>query len=167
MKVKLYKPQNALLKQFIDCFYTLQRRPEDESVTYFAFPSIFSMVCLNADADVEVSQESMTLKHCLQTKLETRLICNFARPCRIRYEGAANEIVIYFKPLVLNEFLEKYLKNYMGSSFIKFDPFDDYRSDLKIIFSINDEKAMILALESYWLYKHKVFDHPFLHRVVD
>jgi len=167
MKVKLYKPQNPLLKQYIECFYTLQRPPEDESVTYFAFPSIFSMVCLNADADVEVSEDSMTLKHCLHTKLETRLICNFGRPGRIRYEGAANEVVIYFKPLGLNSFLEKDLKYYMGASFIKFNPFDDYQAAMTKIFSIDDDRAKIEALESYWLSNHKGFEHPFLHRVVD
>lgn len=167
MKVKLYKPQNALLQQYIECFYTLQRRPEDESVTYFAFPSIFSMVCLNTDVDVEVLEDNLTFKPSLQAKLETRLICNFGRPGRVRYEGAANEIVIYFKPLGLNAFLEKDLKHYLGAHYIKFDPFDDYQAAMIKIFSIDDDRAKIEALEGYWLSKYKGFKHPFLQCAVE
>lgn len=167
MQVKLYKPQNILLKQYIECFYTLQRHPEDESVTYTAFPSIFSMVCLNAATNIEILGNNLTFKYCLQNKLETRLVCNFGHSGRIRYEGAANEMVIYFKPLGLNAFLEKDLKNYMGISFVKFDPFDDYQSAMTKIFSIDDDEAKIAALEDYWLSKYIGFKHPFLHQVVD
>lgn len=167
MKVKLYKPQNELLQQYIECIYTFQRRPEETADIYMAFPNVFPMVCLNADSKVEFSETNISFSHCPQNKLETSLICDFEYSGWIKYEGAADELVIYFKPLGINAFLEKNLRHYVTSFFVNFDPFDDYRPAMLEIFSLDDEKARIAALENYWLSKHKGFRHPFLSRVID
>ena len=167
MKVKLYKPQNSLLQQYIECFYTLQRDAEDNSVTYRAFPSVFSMVCLNSRENIELSEQNLIFTHCPASKLQTTLICDFKSSGWIRYEGAADEIVIYFKPLGLNAFLEKDFNHYVHSFFVEFSPFDDYRSAMTEIFSIESDEVRIQTLENYWLSKHKGFEHPFLHSITD
>jgi AraC-like DNA-binding protein len=168
MKVKSYKPQNPLLQQYIECFYTIRRRPEDANETYIAFPNIFSMICLNADSQTRLVGRNIitTHSHCPHNKLESALICNFTTADWVRYEGAADEMVIYFKPLGINAFLERDLKHYLPSFFVKFHPFDDYRTAMLEIFSIEDGAARIQALENYWLSKYRGFEHPFLHCVV-
>jgi AraC-like DNA-binding protein len=166
MKVTLYKPQNSLLGQYIECFYTFRRDAEDESIKYMGFPSIFSMVCLNAEEKIEVSGQNLIFTHCPQNELQTTLICDFNYSGWMRYSGATDEIVIYFKPLGINAFLEKNFKHYMTSFFVKFSPFDDYRAAMTDIFSIDGDEPRIAALENYWLSKHLGFEHPFLRRVV-
>jgi len=167
MKVKLYKPQNPRLQKYIECFYTLRRFAADESVTYLAFPSIFSMVCLNAQERIEQSGENLIFTHCPQNRLQTHIICDFRSAGWIRYEGAADEIVIYFKPLGLNAFLEKNLTSYVPSIFAEFAPFGDYQTIMTEIFALDGDEPRLRALENYWLSKYKGFEHPFLHRVIE
>ncbi len=167
MKVKLYKPQNSFLQQYIECFYTFRRGPEDENICYLAFPSIFSMVCLNVGEKIEISDGNLTFTHCPDFEVQTTLMCDFKHSNWIRYEGATDEIVIYFKPLGLNAFLEKKLRHYTRATFVEFSPFDDYRSAMKEIFLIDGDEARLQALENYWLSKYRGFEHPFLHPVID
>lgn len=167
MKVKLYEPQNTLLQKYIKCFYILQRRPDDKGITYISFPSIFTMACLNADSKIEMLENNLTITHCPDNKLEMTLTRNFEYSGWIRYKGAADEIVIYFKPLGINAFLEKDLKHYIQSFFVKFNPFVDYQKAMLDFFLIDDQEARIQSLENYWLSKHRGFEHPFLQNVVD
>lgn len=166
MKVTLYKPQNPLLQRYIECFYTFRRDAEEESIKYIAFPSLYSMVCLNAEAEIESSDHNLKITHCPQNAAQSSLICDFRYSGWIQYAGATDEIVIYFKPLGINAFLEQNFNHYATSYFVKFVPFDDYQAAMTEIFSLDGDARRIAALENYWLSKHIGFEHPFLHRVV-
>ncbi len=168
MKVKLYKPQNALLQRYIECFYTLKRKSEEKSVTYIGFPSIYSMICLNSNADVKITENyNVYLTHNPDNLIQTRLLRKFDYGGQVKYEGEADEIVIYFKPLGLNAFLEYDSKYYKGNYFIEFNPFEDFKCKMAEIFLIDNEENRIQILENYWLSKFRGFEHPFLHQVVE
>lgn len=166
MDVKLYQPRNPLLQQYIECIYTLSRRPEENPVTYISFPSIFAMVCLNFKARVELANNNLTVTSCPDNQLESVLICNFDKAGRVRYEGETDEIVIYFKPLGINAFLDKDLRYYLQPPQVYFAPFADYLPRMTEIFSLENGRERILALEDYWLAQLKGFQHPFLHDVI-
>jgi AraC-like DNA-binding protein len=166
MKVTLYKPQNTLLQRYIECFYTFRRTAEEESIKYIAFPSLYSMICLNAEAEIDVSGHNLTITHCPQNALQSSLICDFKYSGWIRYAGATDEIVIYFKPLGINAFLERDFNQYASSYFVEFAPFDDYRAAMTEVFSLDGDARRIAALENYWLSKHTGFEHPFLSAIV-
>ena len=167
MEIKLYQPRNPLLQQYIECFYTLSRRREEEPVTYIAFPSIFSMVCLNFKTRIEMAKNDLKLTSCPDNALGTILINNFDNAGQVHYEGETDEIVIYFKPLGINAFLDKDFRHYLSSSCVYFAPFEDYKPRMTEIFSLERGEERILALEAYWLAKLKGFQHPFLHNVID
>jgi len=167
MEIKVYRPANPTLKPFIECFYTLKRTPDEASVKYVAFPSIFSMVCLNANTEIEFANNNLVFANSRTNTLENTLICDFDYSGWIKYEGAADEIVIYFKPLGLNAFLDKTLRSYVTSFFMRFEPYDDYKASMLEIFSVNDDEKRIEHLEDYWSSKLRGFDHPFLQNVVD
>lgn len=167
MEVRLYKPQNSLLNEFVECFYTLKRAAGESSVIYAAFPSVYAMICLNANASVEFFENNLTIAHCPNNIVETSLIIDFDYPGLNKYEGATDEIVVYFKPLGLNAFLEHDLRHYVRANFVHFAPFNDYEAAMTKIFSLKDDPDRIQALEEYWLSKLKGFRHPFLPAVVD
>jgi AraC-like DNA-binding protein len=167
MEVKLYQPRNPLLQRYIECFYTLSRRPDEEPVTYIAFPSIFSMVCLNLKTRIEIAKNNLKITSCTDNALETILMCNFDNAGRVHYEGETDEIVIYFKPMGINAFLDQDLRDHLSSSCVYFAPFEDYKTRMTEIFSLQSGAERILSLEDYWLAKLKDFQHPFLHNVID
>lgn len=167
MEVKAYKPRNSVLSRYIECFYTLKCTSEEKNTTYISFPSIFSMVCLNAKSVIESRDEKFTFTHNPNALLKASLFCNFDHVSWNTYQAKADEIVIYFKPLGINAFIEKALKHYIEGSFVEFNPFEDYRPRMEEILAIGKDKDRIAALEDYWISKYQGFRHPFLHQVVD
>ena len=168
MKVTLYKPKNALLQKYIECFYTLKRDSAEKSVTYMGFPSLYSMICLNKQADVRVTKDyKVYISHNPDKLIQTRLLRKFDYGGQVKYEGEADEIVIYFKPLGLNAFLEYHSKYYQSNCFIEFNPFEDFKLKMSEIFLSVNEENRIQLLEHYWLSKFKGFEHPFLHQVIE
>ena len=168
MEVKLYKPQSSLLQKYIECFYTLKRQPEEEKIIYASFPSIFRMVCLNYKSAVKVTaNDSVFIRHDPTSTIQTRLIHKFEYSGQVKYEGEADEIVIYFKPLGLNSFLEHDLGRYNDAYFVEFNPYQDFKSKAAEIFSVEDENERIQMLEDYWISKYVGFRHPFLARAVE
>lgn len=166
MEVRLYKPRNVLLNEFVECIYTLKRAADEESVTYMSYPSVFAMICLNANASVVSSGNDLTILYAQNEAVETNLLVNFDNPGLVRYEGAADEIIVYFKPLGLNAFLDCDLRRYVRKSFVPFAPFNDYQKAMTKIFALKKDRQRISALENYWLAKFKGFRHPFLSSIV-
>lgn len=167
MEVKLFKPSDPILKPYIECLYTFKRDAYEPPTKYVAFPSIYSMICMNANSRVEIRKHNLSFTHAPSAPHQFSLICDFDTSGWLKYEGAMDEIVIYFKPLAINAFLEAPLKNYVTSFFTNFAPFSDYSASMAEIFEMNDDRERITQLERYWRSKLQGFEHPFLESVVD
>jgi AraC-like DNA-binding protein len=167
MEIKLYRPTDLLLKPFIECFYTLKRTADEPPVKYVAFPAIYSMVCLNREASIEVRNADLTFSHEPRNPLESSLINDFNSAGQMTYTGEVDEIVIYFKPLAINAFLDAPLTTYARAFFTRFEPYADYKARMIEIFSVDNDEKRIESLEGYWRSKLKGFSHPFLQDVVD
>lgn len=166
MKVKSFKPQNPLLQRYIECFYTLTRRPREKDEVYITFPNIFPILCLSKRTKIELLENVRTLRYFPSDKIESNLICCFPGSEQIRYQGEIDEICIYFKPLGINAFLDKKLRYYVQTSFAVFSPFADYRLRMAEIFLLENGESRIRAIENYWLSKLIGFSHPFLPQIV-
>jgi AraC-like DNA-binding protein len=167
MEVKLFHPSDPELLPYIECFYILRRTADEPSVKYAAFPSIFSMVCMNARCHIAVDGHNLSFTHDPDTSHKLSLICDFEVTGWMTYEGAMDEVVIYFKPLAINAFLAMPLKAYIGDFFTPFNPYDDYVAGMSEIFDICDDRQRIDRLEKYWRSKFIGFAHPFLHEAID
>jgi AraC-like DNA-binding protein len=167
MEVRSFVPQNPLLRDHIECFYTLKRSAEEADDVYITFPNVFPILSLHKQAKIEVIRRVRTLSHCSDSEVESNLICHFPRFERIRYCGQTDEICVYFKPLGINAFLTRELSYYAKSPFAELMPFNDYRSRMSKIFSIGSSEQRIHALEKYWISKYVGFQHPFLAGAVD
>lgn len=166
MEVKSFIPQNPLLRNHIECFYTLTRRAEEKDDVYIAFPNVFSILSLNKHSKTEVTGKFKTLNYRPGNPLESVLVCPSLDFAHIRYQGEADEVSVYFKPLGLNAFLGRELRHYVKNASDEFNPYEDYLSKMKNIFSFESSEARIRALEDYWMAKYVGFRHPFLPQVV-
>ena len=166
MEVKLFKPQHPLLQKHIECFYTLNHSAEDGITTYLTFPNIFTIVSAIKDVQITLKHNYERIVHCPNNVIETDLVCNFNEPVFIQYEGETSEVVVLFKPLGINAFLDKNLNFYNDGALPDFGPFEDFQTSLKNILAIKDNFSKIEVLEDYWLSKLKGFEHPFLFDVI-
>ncbi len=168
MEIKVYKPRNLRLQQFIECFYTLTRTENDEPFSYLTFPNNFTIHTIDANSATIIEKNNITATaNAPLNGLDSFLAPHTNQPLLNSYErGIANEITFYFKPLGINAFLENSLRFYykMQSSFI---PFADYQSKMIEILSVKNDEDKIAQLENYWLSKLIGFEHPFLHSVIE
>src|SRR5690606_22674538 len=98
----------------------------------------YSMVCMNANSLIEIGDHNLSFKHDPSASPQLSLICDFHTSGWMTYEGAMDEIVIYFKPLAINAFLERPLKEYFKFFFTMFDPYADYKQSMADIFELKD-----------------------------
>lgn len=166
MTIKIYRPENPILKKYIECFYILEQTSEESSATYFTFPSIYTIVTISEKTETLVTQNRMTIRYCQSNPIETNLVSNFNEPVLISYEGIINEITTYFKPLGINAFIPDKLKDYAEGSFPDFSPYEDYKETMAAILSLKDPDEKIRAIELYWLSKFRPFENVLLAEIL-
>lgn len=162
MILETYKPQNEILRKYIDCFYTLKRTDDEPGITYLGFPSntVFLTLCKNAR--VTGYGDVLNVSACANEDIESVLIIDTKKQAPCIYTGACDEITIYFKPLGINRFLKEPLFKYLTGCISNFSPYEDYQSSLRTIFQGLDDQSRLFLLEEYLLSKLTDFRHPFL-----
>lgn len=166
MTIKIYRPENLILKKYIECFYILEQTSEETSVTYLTFPSIYTIVTISEKTETQINKNEMTIRYCQSNPIETNLVSNFNEPVLINYEGIINEITTYFKPLGINAFIPNNLRDYAEGSFPDFSPYEDYKETMASILSIKDPDEKIRTIEGYWLSKLRPFENVLLAEVL-
>lgn len=169
MDLKLFIPQHTLLKKYIDYFYILHKPALSESISYYTFPHINSVISINQYPEFIIEKTKLIVNSNKKNPVLSTLICNYTKPIKIVIPGFIHEITISFKPLGLNAFLAGNLCDYTGSSFSYFDPFEDFKATMNDILNIKKEKEKekIKKLETYLLSKYRGFEHPFLDNVIN
>ncbi|MCX6277979.1 MAG: helix-turn-helix domain-containing protein [Bacteroidetes bacterium] len=169
MNIQLYRPQNIILQNFIEYFYTLSRHANEEAITYLTFPNIYSMVSISQNATISSAGNKVTVQFSANNPMETGLAVRYKQPLLIEYIGAATEITIAFKPLGLNAFLSHPISHYAKHEIIEdvFIPFDDFLERMKAIMAIQKDEEKIAAMEAYWISKLTGVKHPFLYQALN
>ena len=166
MQIDFFRPENPGLQNYIEGYYILNHSEDEGNVKYLTFPSIYSIVSVVSHAENTVLPEIVSVKSSQFKSLDTSLVCRFNKPICFEYSGNIKEITIAFKPLGLNIFLKKELKDYSKGGFDAFVPFLDYEREMETIIAIKDQKLLVKCLEKYWVDKVNGFRHPFLHEAI-
>jgi len=170
MLIKIYKPKDLVLKKLIECFYICFRDENDSPKSYLTFPTSNCSIAVFVNSDVINLENRIQVKYNKNNKnnnFHSYLTSKFTNLKLIQYQGKAKEINIYFKPLGINEFLDKKLSDYIEDFFTPFIPFDDYENSILEILKTEPFDEMAYKIEKYCLSKHKGFEHPFLHKALD
>lgn len=167
MKLELFKPKNSVLAAYMEGYYFLSRSAGEEDTQYLTFPNNYSIISVCENMNMEFGSNSVTAVGSPEGKFISSLICHYKKPIRISMKGNINEITFYFKPLGLNAFLNKPLKQYTDTFFNSFLPFDDYQSSMMSILYETDFEKRIEMIEDYWMSKWVGFSHPFLGKLTE
>ena len=169
MNIKLFRPQNIILQNFIEYFYILTKNADEEPITYLTFPNIYSMVSISCNAVIKTIGNKVTVDFSSESDLMCGLAVRYKQPLLIEYTGAASEITICFKPMGLNAFLDQPLNHYAKNDTLEnnFLPFTDFHREMNAIMQIQNDEQKIAAMESYWINKLRGVSHPFLYQVIN
>lgn len=167
MKIKVHKPNNKTLQNYIECFYTLQRNENDKDITYYGFPSNCVFVTLCKDATIAFKENDLVIENETNNQVKSVLIIDNQKQGLTTYKGKTNEITICFKPLGMNAFLNKPLSSYITNTISEFYPFEDYTRAINEVFKLEDDVAIIKFLENYFISKFQDFKHPFLNKALE
>jgi YesN/AraC family two-component response regulator len=169
MKVKLFKPESTLLKEYIEFFYVLTRTKDEKDEMYLTFPNRFVYVAIDSQAESVSEKHKISISFDKNRRFSSKLNAKYVKPLCIEYTGEMNEINIAFKPLGINAFLENNLEFYTdcGVTNAKFIPYNDFEETMLNILSLSKDEDKMKALETYLISKYKGFKHPFLKSVID
>ncbi|MBO9657931.1 MAG: AraC family transcriptional regulator [Chitinophagaceae bacterium] len=167
MEITVYTPQSSLLKQHIECFYVLTRSETAAPTTYLTFPGIQQAVSLYANSRSVVTDDAVIIRHEQNDILESRIVGRFQKVVCVRYEGPAYEITTLFRPLAINSFLPRPLKDMARGHFPVFNPYEDFMNIMSGIYRMNSVEEQLHAMEHYWIGKYNGFRHPFLPAVLE
>jgi hypothetical protein len=90
MEVRVFKPQNEKLKQYIECFYTL-KNSKNTSTSYITFPSIYTIVAILTNASFELNNHQITTKESTSSKFASSLVAHFQNPIVFAYKGLSTK----------------------------------------------------------------------------
>jgi len=169
MNIQLFRPQNVLLKNFIEYFYILTKHADEEPIAYLTFPNIYPMVSINQHASIKTAGNTVIVDFNANNRVVSGLAARYKQPLLIKYTGAANEITICFKPLGLNAFLEQPLSHYAKNDTLEnnFLPFIDFHREMNLIMQLQSDEQKIATMESYWIGKLRGVTHPFLYQALN
>jgi AraC-like DNA-binding protein len=166
MEIRVFKPQNEKLKQYIECFYTL-KNSRNSNISYITFPSVYTIVAILTNARFEINNNQITTQESTSRRFASSIVAHFQSPITFTYKGLINEITIYFKPGGINAFLDKPLSSFNKTDFNYFNPFADYKTNMVSVLNQKTDKGKILALEKYLLSKCKNEVNNTLRQIID
>jgi len=80
MIIKIYRPESPVLNRYIECFYILEKTAHEKPVTYFTFPSIYSIVTISAQTSTFVSPDKIITTYCPSAPLRPTLSATLINP---------------------------------------------------------------------------------------
>lgn len=166
MDLQIFKPRHELLRKHIDYFYLLKKSENSDTLRYYTFPQVNSIVSINRCPEFTFGENRLTVTRSEANPLLATVICNYKRPIEVNIPGYINEITISFKPLGLNAFLSNSLHTYTNNYFNIFNPYEDFLSSMIDIMDSDSMEDKSNKLETYLLDKYKGFTHPFLYHIV-
>lgn len=156
MKLKFYKPKSEFLEKYVQGYYFTQRNKGSEPLHYLTFPNNYTIVTVMQNVSFSQINNRMKIKPSEKDEIFANMVYRYTSPIEILYEEPVNEITIYFKPLGINFFVENpglfFVQDH--TKVIKFNPFEDFKTEMEKILNLNNQEMQIEQLENYWLSKY-------------
>jgi AraC-like DNA-binding protein len=166
MQLDFYRPHDPLLSDFIEGYYFLKETEIDKNLKYFTFPNNFFILSALTDSMVFEADGCINCRPTNAPNFQANLTCNYKNPLLINYEGAVNEVTVYFKPLGLNAFVSD-INYHQNNKFSNFNHFSDFEEVMKNILEMQDRTEQIKLLEQYWISKISFTIEPLLLKMLN
>lgn len=155
MSLKVFKPKDQSLKEYIEFYYFTEEIEVDKKTTYLVFPIHNTVLSIIKGAKIEYQEDNINIKPCPVEEISYDLTTSYTKPVRVNCLGSFKEISIVFKPLGFQSFL----KNHNDLSLDSFIGNDSFK--LAELFNVNSN-TFLDNIEGYLLSKLNKFEHPFL-----
>lgn len=166
MNIKFYRPKNEQLQKYIEGYYFISEDENSKTITYWTFPNNYCILAVNYNSDVVFEEKKIMVVPSNHETIQAGLVFRYIKPLEVCYQNPTNEVTFYFKPLGLNHFMINYQELFLRQKAIaKFNPFVDFKNQMKRILKLKDRDIQIEELESYWLSKLQIRDFSFLEMI--
>ncbi|MCP9750413.1 helix-turn-helix domain-containing protein [Ferruginibacter sp. HRS2-29] len=160
MHIQVHIPENALLKEFVECFFIIRHESKDPHQKFLILPSVDTYLSVSLNTATHIGDDDTIITEMVKEKtMDVSLQAGLKKACIYEYRGTVKEICVRFKPLGAWSFLEMN----DGNEFI---PEADFKSAFQKIFSENDDAILFKNTEEYLLSRYRKFYHPYLPAVI-
>ncbi|KPE52733.1 helix-turn-helix domain-containing protein [Chryseobacterium indologenes] len=167
MKVDFYKPQNSILKNYIEGYYFMADDQGSNPTQYLTFPNNFCILSTTYNSDTILEENRITVTPSIQNKVLADLVFRYNYPIEVFCENPINEITLYFKPLGLNHFVSDAEKIFADRKNITdYIPFPDFKDTMKQILNNQNREEQIELLEDYWISKLRAKDLSLMEQIL-
>jgi len=154
--MQFLKPQNQILKNYIEGYYFISENQSFQSNRYRTFPTNFCLTTVCQNTKIVSEKKRISVLPISNPNLCSYLFYNISSPVEIIYEKPRSELTTYFKPLGILYFLDNLKLGVDNHALPDFQPHPDYLTEMDRILNIENKEAQIVALENYWLSKYRV-----------
>jgi AraC-like DNA-binding protein len=138
---------------------------KSDSFRYYTFPNNYNILSVVQNAKVEFEDNKFVVSSTLEKNIIADLVCSYSKPIEVIYKQPINEITIYFKPLGILPFLNN-PEIFKQQVIENFNPFPDFKVEMKSIFEQPNRNSQIEQLENYWLSKFEKRDLSLMEEIV-
>ncbi|MBT2620405.1 helix-turn-helix domain-containing protein [Chryseobacterium sp. ISL-6] len=167
MELKLMRPKDKTLAKYMEGYYFLNKDRSSKDIEYLTFPNNYSILSVSQNIELKFGENEIKAIGINNGRFSSDLICHYKKPIKVSIQGHFNEITFYFKPLGLNAFLIKPLKEYTKDFSQVFLPYDDYKESMISILNEKNNEKQIDMIEEFWMSKYVGFNHSFFTDLVD
>ncbi|MBK1897407.1 helix-turn-helix domain-containing protein [Chryseobacterium paridis] len=162
MELQLMKPKNETLAKYMEGYYFLNKERRSQDIEYLTFPNNYAIISISQNVEFGFNGSQIKAIESTNGKFSSNLICHYKKPIKVSIQGQLNEITFYFKPLGLNAFLVRPLKEYIMNSSSDFLPYENYETSMISILQEKDPEKRIEMIEEFWMSKYVGFNHSYL-----
>ncbi len=170
MNLQTFYPQNSVLKQHIEYYYFLKTDSPDFNSTYYAFPNTLQALNIHKNASCEIKPNFTKIYESQENKYLTIAQGFYDLPLLVNLKGRLDKITIVFKPLGLNHFIEKSLKEAAGNDSQIFADWEseNYTKFLDDFYETTELHERINLLEKFLQAQYQPFaEAEILQKVLD
>lgn len=106
MEIRNIPCQHPILTKFVKNIYFLDRKPEDEELSYLAFPSVSTPFAFSHNSELKAYSRGFMVSHNQKADKLAILGGRWMDPIEVRYRGPIRELAINFQPLGLCRFIK-------------------------------------------------------------
>ena len=165
MKLDFYKPKNGILQKYIEGYYFVSEDKKSGQIKYYTFPNNFHILSVNQSTEFLFPENKVIIRSSSQDNIVINSVNKYSKPLEITYENPVNEITIYFKPLGINQFIDN-PDIFKEPEISDFNPFIDFKENMKLVFSQPNRRNQIELLENYWLSKFDKKDLSLIEQIL-
>jgi len=157
MQIDTLYPTSPILKRHIEYYYFLKTNSSDFNNTYYSFPNTLQSFNIHKNASCEIKTSFTRVYEDKANPYVTIVQGKYELPLLVHLKGRLDKVTIIFKPLGINQFINKTFAEVAAEEcqvFTEWENDKEYIAFLSAFYKTNNNTERVLLLENFLLSRY-------------